>query len=892
MAGNSRIQGITVEIGGDTGPLSKALQGVNKEIQGTQSQLKDVERLLKMDPGNTELLQQKQRLLGDAIGETKTKLDALKTAEQQAQAQFQKGEISQKQYDGLKREIADTEIKLKGLEKSYGELGNAASRALQSASESIKGFGEKTSALGQKFLPVTAGIAGIGTAAVAAMNSVDAGLDVITQKTGATGETAKEMQAVFNAVASKIPADFEDIGAAIGEINTRLGFTGDQLEASSEDFLKFAKVNGTDVNTSVQLVTRAMGDAGIKSTEYKSLLDDLTVAGQQSGISIDSLTQNLAKYGAPMRALGIDTKQAIALFAGWEKAGVNTEIAFSGMKKAISNWGAAGKDSTAEFQKTLDAIKKAPDIATATSMAIEVFGAKAGPDLADAIQGGRFEVDAFTKALESSKGTVDSTYGMLVDEVDDTQLAMQNMKLALHDLGEVIAKTVGPIVLELANKFKAVMEHFNGLDSGTKKLIVTIAGIVAAIGPALIVIGKLYTGFGSVVGIVGKVVGLFSGGGGLVAALGAITGPVGIVVAAVGALVAIFATLFATNEDFRNKVGEIWSQIQQIFSSVLEQIKGIIQGFIDVANAIWKNFGSEIMAVVSAAFDFIKTYIDSAMKVVKDVIDVVMGLINGDWERVWNGLKNLVSDVLNGIMNIIGSWQQLVQKAFELLGSVLGNVWTAIKGVALQAWEGIKTSVLGIVENIKTGVINGFNNLKSGVTTTVGNVATAIKNGLGKAVDYVKGLPSKFLGWGKDMIQGLINGIKSKIGAVADAVSSVANRVKNFLHFSRPDEGPLRDYETWMPDFMSGLAAGIRRNTSRVTQALGALTDNMTLDMQPVMTPAVAGASGGPQTITQPVSITVEIERMDNSSGQAPRAMAEQINTELQRIQQRSKAQW
>lgn len=891
MAGNSRIQGITVEIGGDTGPLSKALQGINREIQGTQSQLKDVERLLKMDPGNTELLQQKQRLLGDAIGETKTKLDALKTAEQQAQAQFQKGEISQKQYDGLKREIADTEIKLKGLEKSYSELGNAASRALQSASESIKGFGEKTSALGQKFLPVTAGIAGIGTAAVAAMNSVDDGLDVITQKTGATGETAKQMQEIFNQVASKIPADFEDIGAAIGEINTRLGFTGDQLAASSEDFLKFAKVNGTDVNTSVQLVTRAMGDAGIKSTEYKSLLDDLTVAGQQSGISIDALTQNLAKYGAPMRALGIDTKQAIALFAGWEKAGVNTEIAFSGMKKAISNWGAAGKDSTAEFQKTLDAIKKAPDIATATSMAIEVFGAKAGPDLADAIQGGRFEVDAFTKALESSKGTVDSTYGMLVDEVDDTQLAMQNMKLALHDLGEVIAKTVGPIVLELANKFKGIMDHFNGLDSGTKKLIVTIAGIVAAIGPALIVIGKLSTGFGTVVGIVGKVVGLFSGGGGLVAALGAITGPVGIVVAAVGALVAIFATLFATNEDFRNKVGEIWGQIQQIFSSVLEQIRGIIQGFIDVANAIWENFGSEIMAVVSAAFDFIKTYIDSAMKVVKDVIDVVMGLINGDWERVWNGLKNLVSDVLNGIMAIISSWQQLVQKAFELLGSVLGNAWTAIKGVALQAWEGIKTSIVNIVDNIKTGVLNGFNNLKSGVATTVGNVTAAIKNGLGKAVDYVKGLPSKFLGWGKDMIQGLINGIKSKIGAVADAVSSVADRVKNFLHFSRPDEGPLRDYETWMPDFMSGLAAGIRQNASRVTRALGGLTDNMVIDMQPV-TAAAAGTAGGTQTITQPVSILVEIGRMDNGSGQAPRAIAEQINTELQRIQQRSKAQW
>lgn len=165
----------------------------------------------------------------------------------------------------------------------------------------------------------------------------------------------------------------------VGEINTRLDFTGEQLRAASVQFLKFAKVNGADVNTAVQLVTRAMGDAGISADRYGEILDALTVAGQKSGISIDTLAGNLAKYGAPMRALGIDTKNAIAMFAGWEKAGVNTEIAFSGMKKAISTWGASGKDSTVEFQKTLAAIKSAPSIASATSMAIDVFRSESGP---------------------------------------------------------------------------------------------------------------------------------------------------------------------------------------------------------------------------------------------------------------------------------------------------------------------------------------------------------------------------------------------------------------------------------------------------------------------------------------------------------------------------------
>lgn len=888
MAGGGRIQGITVEIGGDTGPLSKALQGVNKEIQGTQSQLKDVERLLKMDPGNTELLQQKQRLLGDAIGETKTKLEALKTAEQQVQAQFQNGEISQKQYDGLKREIADTEIKLKGLEKSYNELGNAASRALQSASESIKGFGEKTSALGQKFLPVTAGITGLGVASIAAFNEVDAGYDTIITKTGATGEALEELQGSMDKVFSELPIDAEAAGVAIGEVNTRFGSTGEVLEDLSKQFIEFAEINGVDLNNSIGQTDKIMEQFGVTSDQTANVLGLLTAKGQETGLGVDILSSSVQKNGAVLKEMGLGLEQSIVFLSEMERNGVNADAAMAGLKKSVANYTKEGKSAEESLKLTIDSIKNATTETEAMSIASEVFGNKGAPEMSRAIREGRLSVDDLSVSLKEYGNVVEDTFNATLDPPDQAKVALNNLKLAGADLGNSLLTTLQPTLALIVEKVKEFTQWFKGLSDGQKELIIKIGALVAAIGPVLIVIGKLSAGFGSVVGIVGKVVGLFSGGGGLVAALGTITGPVGIVVAAVGALVAIFATLFATNEDFRNKVGEIWDQIQQIFSSVLEQIKGIIQGFIDVANAIWENFGTKIMAVVSAAFDFIKTYIDSAMKVVKDVIDVVMGLINGDWERVWSGLKNLVSDVLNGIMNIISSWQQLVQKAFELLSSVLGNVWTAIKGVALQAWEGLKTSVLGIVENIKTGVINGFNNLKSGVTTTVGNVATAIKNGLGKAVDYVKGLPSQFLGWGKDMIQGLINGIKSKIGAVGDAVRGVANKVKNFLHFSRPDEGPLRDYETWMPDFMTGLASGIRKNMRLVTGAMDALTGKMNLNVQP----ALAGAGAAGSVVEGDTNLYLTIEHMDNSSGQSGKDIAQQIDKELGNLAKRRGKPW
>ena len=141
------------------------------------------------------------------------------------------------------------------------------------------------------------------------------------------------------------------------------------------------------------------------------------------------------------------------------------------MKKAISNWGAAGKDSTKEFSKTLKEIEKCPTIAKATTKAISVFGAKAGPDLADAIKGGRFEFQKYIEALDSGKGTIESTYKQIIDEVDDTQLAMQNAKVAMHDAGEITAKTIGPILLDLSKKFKGLMENFDKLSDKEKKQI-------------------------------------------------------------------------------------------------------------------------------------------------------------------------------------------------------------------------------------------------------------------------------------------------------------------------------------------------------------------------------------------------------------------------------------
>ncbi len=293
-----------------------------------------------------------------------------------------------------------------------------------------KAAGEKMNAAGDKLLPLSAALTGVATAAVAAMNNVDDGIDRIATATGATGDKLKAMTDIYYDVVTKMPVEFETAGAAIGEINTRFGYLGDQLADCTEDFLKFAKVNKMDATESVRLVSRAMGDAGIDASEYKRVLDLMTKAAQDSGISVSKLAESVTTFGAPMRALGFDMDESIALFASWEKAGVNADTAFSGLKKSISTWASEGKDAREEFKKTLDEIKATPDIAEATTKAIEVFGTKAGPDLADAIKGGRFEYEEFLTTLQGSTNVIDSTYGAIVDDVDATQVAIQTAQVA------------------------------------------------------------------------------------------------------------------------------------------------------------------------------------------------------------------------------------------------------------------------------------------------------------------------------------------------------------------------------------------------------------------------------------------------------------------------------
>ena len=213
MAGGRSIKGLTVTIDGDTTGLSKALQNVNKEIKDTQAQLKDVDKLLKLDPTNTELLSQKQRLLGDAIGETRTKLDTLKTAGEQANVALANGDITQAQYDALQREIIETTEELRRLEEQAKQSATAV-QEVAAKGEQLKEMGDKVSGVGEKMLPATIAVVGLGTAAVKTAADFDTGMSKVAAISGATGDDLDKLRDKAREMGSKTKFSASEAGEA------------------------------------------------------------------------------------------------------------------------------------------------------------------------------------------------------------------------------------------------------------------------------------------------------------------------------------------------------------------------------------------------------------------------------------------------------------------------------------------------------------------------------------------------------------------------------------------------------------------------------------------------------------------------------------------------------
>lgn len=707
-----RIKGITVQIGGDTTGLSKALSGVNKQIKTTQNELKDVEKLLKMDPGNTKLLEQKQRLLASAAAESKTKLDSLKAAEKEVQQQFKDGVIDQSKMDAFNREMAEAEQKSKAATDALREFGSVAGQEIQVAGQKVGEVGEKIDAVGKKLMPVSGAAVAVGTASAAAFNELDAGYDTIVTKTGATGDALDSLQKSMRNVFGSLPIDAKTAGVAIGEVNTRFGETGEELEDLSRQFIQFSEINGTDLNSSIDNVDALMTKFGVDSSQTGEVLGLLTKAGQDTGISMDTLENALNTNGATLKEMGLDLTGSVNLLAQFEANGVDATTALAGLKKAQQNATANGQSLGDALGETIQKIKDSTDETEALQTATDLFGKKGAAEMTQAIREGRLSVDDLTSSLGDYATTVEDTFNATLDPPDQAKVALNNLKIAGAELGETMMATLAPIIDQIVVKLQEFSAWFTSLDESQKQIILVIGAVVAAIGPAVVVISKVVGGISSIITAVGTVVGVITGT--VIPAITGFVATVGIVpIAIVAAAAAIIAAI-------------------AVFG---DQIKAVLQGVDDFLQGVfatdWTNiFGPVLGETLNVFFANVKNVWDSIKMVFDGIIDFIRGGFTGDWERAWTGVKEIFGGIFNGLKTV----------AKAPLNAIIGMVNMAISGI--------------------NGVIGGLNKIPGVDIGQIGKIPYLAKGGIlsrGSAVVGEAGPELLTMSAGRAVVQPLTN---------------------------------------------------------------------------------------------------------------------------------------
>ena len=888
MAGN-RIKGITVEIGGDTTKLQTALKGVNTEIRNTQSQLRDVEKLLKLDPGNTELIAQKHRLLAQAVSETREKLETLKTAQRQADEALRNGTISQQQYDGLQREIVETEQELRRLEQQ-AEQSATALQKIGATGEKLQAVGDKVSSVGQKLLPVTGVVTGLGTAAVKTAADFDSAMSRVAAVSGATGSDFDKLRDKAREMGAKTKFSATEAADAMNYM-AMAGWKTEDMLSGIEGIMYLAAASGEDLATTSDIVTDALTAFGLTAEDSGHFADVLAAASSNANTNVSMMGETF-KYCAPVAgALGFsveDTAEAIGLMGN---AGIKASQAGTSMRSIMTNLTGDVKLSGAAIGDVTIATTNADGSMRSLSAILAdcrvAFGGMTEAEKANnaetlvgknAMSGFLALMNAAPEDIAKVSGAVnnckDAAKNMADTMQDNLEGQLTILKSQLQELAISFGDLLMPAVRSIVSGLQGMVDVLNAMPDGVKQVIMIIALLAAVLGPVLIIIGKVISAVGTIMTIVPKLAGVINTVKTAFGALNAVmlANPIAIVIAAIAALVAAFVYLWNTNEEFRQFWISLWESVKetaiqcwQAISAFLSQAWEAIQntavsvwnGIRDFFSGLWTGIQTLFTTVVNA----IAGFLSGAWNAVKGTVVSVWNAISQFFTSVWNGIRNVTSVVVNGIRSFLQSaWngiralittvmngiKSVVTAVWNGIRSVITRVMNGIRSVVSSVWSGIRNTISSIVNGIKNTVSNAFHAMWSGIRSTISGIYNTIRDGLGNAVNYITSLASAGWRWGADIINGIVNGIRSCIGAVAGAVTDVANTIRAHLHFSVPDEGPLTDFESWMPDFMSGLAEGIEKSRGMVKAAVNSVAADM------VVSPQMAMADSGVMTGTGP----------------------------------------
>ena len=807
----SRIKGITVEIGGDTTGLEKALKGVNSSIKTTQSALKDVERLLKLDPTNTELLTQKQKLLKDAIASTSEKLETLKEAQKQAKEQLERGELGQDKYDALQREIVETEQELKRLQEQAATT-SVTLEKIAAAGDKFEKAGDSITNAGKQISVASAAVTGLGVAAVKTAADFDSAMANVAAISGATGDDLQALRDKAREMGEKTKFSASEAADAMSYMAMAGWKTGDML-SGIEGIMNLAAASGEDLATTSDIVTDALTAFGLTAEDSAHFADILAAASSNANTNVSMMGETF-KYCAPVAgALGYsaeDVAEAIGLMgnAGIKstQAGTALRTMMTKLQGELKLSGEALGEVTIQTANADGSMRELSDILadcrTAFSKMSESEAAAAAETLVgkNAMSGflalmnsAPGDIDKLRNAIDNCDGSAENMAAIMQDNLNG-QLTI--LKSQLEELAISFGEMLMPVIRKVVTAVQGFVDKLNNMDEAQRKTIITIGLVIAALGPFLVILGTVISTAGKSMkayasatkGIKKLMVAVKSGTGifgKLGTALGGISAPVLAIVAVIAVLVAAFTHLWKTNDGFRENIIATWTQIKETVSNfcqgIVDRLNSLgfeFSSITEVLKAVWDGFCNLLGPVFEGAFRFISDTLSTVLDVILNTVDFFIAVFSGDWEGAWEAVKNIFSSIWNGLVswftNILETIKGVLDVALGWIGTSWEQVWTNVKNFFTNIWNGIKDFISSTINSISTTI----SNVITGIKTTVNNVFSAIKTTISNIFNGIKDTATSVWNAIKTAITTPIENAKEKVREAINAIKGFFSGLK------------------------------------------------------------------------------------------------------------------
>ena len=715
---DKRIKGITIEIDGKTTGLTKALKAANSEIKTAQSHLRDIEKALKLDPKNIDMLKAKQNALNEVIAETKKKLDMEKEAAINAKKALETGEITQSEYDALQAEIITTTDKLKDLEKQARQSASVMGSVMQSVGEDIKKVGDNIQAAGEKIQEVGDKVSSVGGKMSATITApvIASGTLSVKEATNYGSSLAK-----LSTIADTSKVSVDDLDKAITDLSSQTGMSAaDIAEASyqaisagqsTEDAVEFveqanilARAGFTDMTTATDTLTTALNAYGLASSDVSKISDKLIVTQNLGKTSVDELGSSMGKVIPTAAMYNVNLDQLSAAYVTTTKNGIGTAESTTYINGMLNELGKSGtKASDILKEKTGKSFKELMDDGYSLADVLEIIQDEAdssGKSLADMFSSQEaakaaasitLHTQDFNEAineLENSAGTAKNAFQLL--EETDPSIQFEKTKTSIQNASIAIGQILMPVVQNVAKKVQNLADKFRNLDPATQKQIITIAAIVAAIGPLLMILGKIITTVGSVITIVGKVV----------SAIGSLTSAIGTVVTFVkGTMIPAIASAISTA------------------LPVIAVIAGIIAAIAAVI-AIIKNWET-----ITAAF---KEFFTTVFQGIADFFKGIGESIATTALNAWTGIQYAFSNVGTWFTDKFQQAWNGITGMFSKLGGFFKGVWDDITGIFTTIGTTIADAITGSVKSAVNTVLSGAINIINGFISAINSVIGVI----------------------------------------------------------------------------------------------------------------------------------------------------------------------